>query len=140
MTNVQQLHIQIVAHVQTLKRELDRLAVRQSAIERCRRSVLAQKPTDTSDEDDESFDDITSHLDAIEYDLTTFKDQLRERMEHIEQGLRLVFIQGDEKNTAQLYHYILDGAKLCVRDASVAREGYDELIASINEITHQRDV
>lgn len=131
--------MQIVQHLQTLKRELDRLAVRQSAIERCRRTVLAQKPSDVTDEEDESFDEIVASLDDIEYDLTTFRDQLRERLVHAEAGLRLVMTHSADSDGVALHQHILDGVKLCVEDAAVARAGYDELIVNIKEITQLRD-
>lgn len=140
MTNVQHLHIQIAQHLQTLKRELDRLSVRQSALERCRKAILSHKTTEDTDEESEEFDEILANVDAIEYDLNTFKDQMRTRLTHAEQGLRLVSVYTDEKNAGILYQYILDGALLCINDAAVAREGYDELIASVNEITHSRDL
>jgi hypothetical protein len=140
MTNVQQLHSQIVSCLQTLKREIDRLSVREAALMRCRRVVLAQKTPDAIDEEDESFDEIIANIEAIEYDLVTFKDQLRERFTHSERGLRLVTVHSDEKNACVLYQYILDGSLLCLRDAVAAREGYDELIANVNEIAHERDL
>lgn len=140
MTNVPHLHIQIVQHLQTLKRELDRLTVRQTAIERFRRAVLEQKPTHATDGEDEAFDEIVANLDDIEYDLTTFKDQLRERLKHIEEGFRLVESESGASNAVALHQYILDGAALCVRDAAVARAGYDELIVNIKEITQLRDL
>jgi len=139
MTNVSQLHLQIVQHLQTLKRELDRLAVRQAAIERYRRVVLAHKPVDASDEDEESFDEIAGSLDDIEYDLTTFKDQLRERLVHAEAGFRLIMTHSTDTDAAVLYQHVLDGIKLSVHDAAVARAGYDELIVNIKEITQLRD-
>jgi soluble cytochrome b562 len=143
MTNVQQLHIQIAHHLQTLKRELDRLTVRASALERCRKAILVEKANvanDSDDEEREEFDDLIANVDAIEYDLTTFKAQMKERLAHAESGLRLVSVYTDEKNAGIMYQYILDGVTLCIRDAATAREGYDELIANINDITHLRDV
>ena len=95
--------------------------------------------SDSDDEVDETFDDLIANVDAIEYDLTTFKAQMRERLAHAESGLRLVSVYTDEKNSGILYQYMLDGVALCIRDAAAAREGYDELIANINEITHLRD-
>jgi hypothetical protein len=139
MTNVPHIQLQIKQHIVTLKRELDRLTVRQAAIERCRRSVLSQKPAETTDEDDESFDEIAASLDDIEYDLTTFRDQLRARLVHAEAGLRLVMMHSAASDGVALHQYILDGLKLCVEDASVARAGYDELIVNIKEITQLRD-
>ena len=141
MTNVQQLHIQIVQHLQTLKRELDRLVVRQSALDRCRKTIMAERTTDSANEEEEEvFDDIIANVDAIEYDLTTFRNQMRERLAHAESGLRLVSVYSDEKSAGILYQHVLDGALLCIRDAATAREGYDELIANINDITHSRDL
>jgi hypothetical protein len=139
MTNVQQLHSQIVTQLQTLKRELDRLSVREAALERCRKAILATKHEDCTDEEEETFAEIIANVEAIEYDLTTFRDQLRERLAHAERGLRMVLVQGEDKNASLLYQYILDGALLCSRDAATARAGYDELIANIHEITHSRD-
>jgi len=143
MTNVQQLHIQIAHHLQTLKRELDRLAVRASALERCRKAILAEKAAVGAEDDSdayEEFDDLIANVDAIESDLATFKAQMKERLAHAESGLRLVSVYTDEKNAGILYQYILEGVTLCIRDAAAAREGYDELIANINEITHLRDL
>ena len=143
MTNVQQLHLQIAHHLQTLKRELDKLAVRLVALERCRKAILAEKTAVGNDGDTdelEEFDDLMANVDAIEYDLTTFKDQMRERLAHAESGLRIVSIYNDEKNASILYRHLLDGVLLCTRDAAAAREGYDELIANIKDITHLRDI
>ncbi len=139
MSNVPHLHFQIVQHLQTLKRELDRLSVRQSAIERCRKSVLAQKPNDCTDEDEEAFEEITANLDDTEYDLVTFKDQLRARLDHAEAGFRLVIVNQNEINALAFHQHILDGLKLCVQDATAARDGYDELILNIKELTQLRD-
>ncbi len=140
MTKVEQLHAKIIKHIQTLKRELDRLSVREAALERSKRAILLQKGDDTTEEENESFEEIVANIEAIIYDLTSFKDQLRERTVHTERGLRLVLLHSDDKDTAVLYQYILEGAELCVRDAAAARSGYDELIANINDITHSRDL
>ena len=139
MTSVQQLHAQILQHLQTLKRELDRLTVRESALERCRQAIVVQKHSDGTDEENEAFDEIIASVDDIEYDLATFKDQLRERMTHVERGLRLVSVHSDDKNAGMLHQYILEGAALCTRDAAAARAGYDELIANVKEMTQLRD-
>jgi len=139
ISHTQKLHSEIVVQLQTLKRELDRLNIRQSAIERCRLAVLRQNSGLEDEDEDESLEEITSNIDAIKYDLGTFKEQLKERFEHSEQGLRLVFIMGEEKSTISFYQYVLDEVKLCVRDAKVAREGYDELINNVKEITRLRD-
>ena len=139
MTTVQQLHAQILQHLHTLKRELDRLTVRESALERCRQTILSQKTSDGTDEENEVFDELISSVDDIEYDLATFKDQLRERMVHVERGLRLVSVHSDENNAGMLHQYILEGATLCTRDAAAARAGYDELITNVKEMTQLRD-
>lgn len=122
-----------------LKRELDRLSVRQSAIDRCKATVVTQKPINLEEDEDEQNEEILSELEAIKYDLTTFKEQLQQRLEHAEQGLRMVIMLHQEKNVMVFYQYILDEVKLCLRDAKVACEGYDELITSIKEITKLRD-
>jgi hypothetical protein len=140
MTNVNQLQIQIVTHLKTLTRELARLAVRQSALIRCRQSVLAEKTVDISDEEEEMFADIIANIEAIEYDLVTFKDQLQARLTHAERGLHLVSLYAAEKNSSLLFQHVLDGALLCVSDAETARAGYDELIENLKEMSQLRDV
>jgi len=139
MSDIKLLHTQIIQHLKTLKRELDRLGVRQSAIERFRLGVLSQMPADDSEDEDESVEEIVSNLEAIKYDLTTFKEQLRERLEHSEQGLRMVLMLRKEKSAIAFYQHTLEEVKLSLRDAKVAREGYDELINNIKEITRLRD-
>lgn len=140
MINIEQLHLQIARHLQTLKRELDRLAVRQSALARVRLSVLAEKSTSDTEEEIDDADDILANIDAIVFDLTTFTEQMRGRLSHAERGLHLVSLYSDEKNAGLLYQHALDGVILCVSDATVARTGYDELITDIKEIAHLRDV
>lgn len=139
MTDIQSLHNQINQELRTLHRELERLGVRQSAIERFRLAVSAQKSIEEIDDEDESVEEIVSNLEAIMYDLTTFKEQLKERLEHSEQGLRMVLMLRNEKSAIAFYQYIQDEVKLCLRDAKVAREGYDELITNIKEIAKLRD-
>lgn len=140
MSNIAQLHIQIVTHLQTLKRELDKLSVRQAALLRSKKMVTSERSSDDSEDETEAFDDILANIDAIEYDLTSFQSQMRERLNHAERGLRLITIYSDEKNAGLLYQHILDGVQLCVSDAMTARDGYDELIENLRELTHLRDV
>lgn len=137
-TAITQLHTKIIQQRQLLRLELDRLGVRLAVIIRCRVAVLAQKNQSESEDDAESIDDITADLDALEYDLTTFRDQLRDRLLHLEQGIRLLSIQTHTQETEAFYQYVLDSALLAVRDATVARAGYDELIANIKEISQLR--
>jgi hypothetical protein len=140
MTNSNQLHHQIVTLLQTLMRELDRLAVRQSALVRFRMSVVAEKTTEVSEEESEEFDDIIANIEAIESDLATFKDQMRERLSHAERGLHLVSLYKGEQNANLLYQHVLDGVTLCVSDAATARAGYDELIDNLKDMSRTRDL
>jgi hypothetical protein len=140
MTNINQLAIQISTHLQTLKQELDRLSVRQSALARFRTSVLAGKSLDVSDEENEEVDEIVANIEAVESDLATFKAQMLERLNHARRGAHLVSLYASEKNTSLLYQHVLDGLTLCVNDASTARIGYDELIENLKEMSHLHDV
>jgi hypothetical protein len=140
MTTSEQLHTQTTQLIHSLKREQGRLSVRQAALERCRKAALAEQSHNDVDDEDETFDAITSNIDAIEYDLATFRSQLEERLAHLEHGLCLVETLGNKKNSILFYQHILEGTKLCLRDTTVAREGYDELISNITEMTtHLRD-
>ncbi|MBY0538721.1 hypothetical protein K2P47_04995 [Patescibacteria group bacterium] len=140
MTNINQLTIQISTHLQTLKQELDRLAVRQSALVRFRASVLAGKSLDASDEENDEVDEIIAHVEAVESDLVTFKAQMHERLNHARRGAHLASLYAAEKNASLLYQHVLDGLVLCVADAATARAGYDELIENLKEMSHLHDV
>ncbi len=140
MSNVEQLRNQIIKNLQTLKREIDRLSVREAALLRCRRLIVSSTPEDPTDEEEELQAEVIANIEAIEYDLTTFKSQIVERLAHAERGLRLGLLESDTKKAELLYQYVLDGAVLCVNDAATARVGYDELISGVNELTHSRDV
>lgn len=139
MTNIEQLHTKIVQQQQSLKQELDRLSVRLSAIERCRTTVSLQRKNMDSDEEEEISEEIVSNLKAIKQDLVTLKEQLQDRLEHSKHGLAMMLMVQDEAWAAVFYQYILDEVKLCLRDAKIAKESYDELIANIKEITRLRD-
>ena len=138
MTNTSSLYNRIFQEVKLLKRELDRLTVRESAIERLRKAIEALNLDDASEMEIETNEDIVSNIDAIGHDLSTFKSQMRDRLNHVEHGVRIASLQSDEVVIQSFYQYILDEVLLCVRDARVAREGYDELINNLNELIEMR--
>ena len=71
MSSAEQLRNQIIKNLQTLKREIDRLSVREAALLRCRRLVLSSTPEEPTDEEEELQADVIANIEAIEYDLTT---------------------------------------------------------------------
>ncbi len=120
-----------------LKREEERLAVRLLAVERFLRQAEANLETVTSeDEESEEASDILANIEAVRYDLSTYLRQLSDRRAHIEGGLKTAI---DVVASPAFVAYIEEDARLTARDAATAREGYDDLIANLSEITHQRD-
>lgn len=120
-----------------LKREEERLAVRLLAVERFLRQAEANLETvSNEDEESEEASDILANIEAVRYDLSTYLRQLSDRRAHIEQGLKTAL---DVVASPAFVGYIEEDARLTARDAATAREGYDDLIANLSEITHQRD-
>ena len=123
--------------LQQLKREEERLAVRLLAVERFLRQAEANLETvSNEDEESEEASDILANIEAVRYDLSTYLRQLSDRRAHIEQGLKTAL---DVVASPAFVGYIEEDARLTARDAATAREGYDDLIANLSEITHQRD-
>ncbi len=121
----------------TLKREEERLGVRLLAVERFYRQAEATLETIVGeDEESDEATDILANIEAVRYDLSTFLRQLSDRRAHIEQGLKTAI---DVVASPAFVGYIEEDARLTARDAATAREGYDDLIANLHEITHQRD-
>ncbi|MFN3692795.1 MAG: hypothetical protein ACK4SL_01685 [Candidatus Paceibacteria bacterium] len=123
--------------LQMLKREEERLGVRLLAVERFLRQAEANLETvSNEDEESEEASDILANIEAVRYDLSTYLCQLSDRRAHIEQGLKTAL---DVVASPAFVGYIEEDARLTARDAATAREGYDDLIANLSEITHQRD-
>lgn len=126
------LHNQLKARLQTLKREIERLSVRQMAVVRCRQTALLQKSEVVdSDEEDESADDIIASIEAVDYDLTVFCAQLTDRQKHLTRGITLLAASSVDTFSELLIEHFIEEADLSIRDAQVAREGYDELITDL---------
>ncbi len=130
------LHNQLVGRLQALKRELERLSVRQMAVARCRLAAVQQKNSQNNgEEDDESADEHIASIDAVDYDLTIFCGQLYDRQKHLARGIAILSASSVDTFTELLIEHFLEEADLCIRDAKVAREGYDELIADLVTLT-----
>lgn len=120
-----------------LKREEERLAVRLLAVERYYRQASAElEMMSEEDENAEEASDVVANIEAVRYDLSTYLRQLTDRRAHIEQGLKTAI---DVVASPAFVGYIEEDARLTARDAATAREGYDDLIANLSEIAHQRD-
>ncbi len=123
--------------LQMLKREEERLGVRLLAVERFLRQAEANLATIVGeDEEADEATDILANIEAVRYDLSTYLRQLSDRRAHIEGGLKTAI---DVVASPAFVAYIEEDARLTARDAATAREGYDDLIANLSEITHQRD-
>ncbi len=127
------LHTQLKSRLQKLKLESERLSVRQLAVNRLKQATLALKlaDEDTDDEENESIEDIMSHIEAIEYDLNTFYGQLHDRQKHLAKGVALLSTSTADIFSELLFEHFIEEADLCIRDAKVACEGYDELITDL---------
>ncbi len=123
--------------LQMLKREEERLGVRLLAVERFLRQAEANLATIVGeDEEEEEATDVLANIEAVRYDLSTYLRQLSDRRAHIEQGLKTAL---DVVASSAFVGYVEEDARLTARDAATAREGYDDLIANLSEITHQRN-
>ena len=130
------LYTDLTARLQSLKRELERLSVRQMAVVRCRQAALLQKTThEYVGEDEDESDDIIASIEAVEYDLTVFCGQLQDRHKHLTRGITLLAAAPADTFCELLTSHFIEEAELCIRDAKVAREGYDELIADLMTLT-----
>jgi hypothetical protein len=131
------LHTQLKTRLQTLKRELERLSVRKLAVVRCKQAVLLQKTNsvELDTDDEEATDDIIASIEAVDYDLTIFCEQLLDRQKHLAKGIALLAASAVDTFSELLIEHFIEEADLCIRDARVAREGYDELIADLNTLT-----
>lgn len=127
------LHTQLTSRLKKLKLESERLSVRQLAVSRYKQTILAYKPVeeDTDDEENESVEDIMAHIEAIEYDLNIFCAQLHDRQKHVAKGIALLSASTVDRFSELLYEHFIEEADLCIRDAKVACEGYDELITDL---------
>jgi len=121
-----------------LRREIERLSIRIVAVTRYQRQMSALASAQF-DEEVNSYEDVAEHLDALISDMTTYHQQLEDRVAHIAQGYASV--QAFEQNVvAQAFEqYIYDDVRMLVRDAKVAREGYNDLIANIIDTIEQSE-
>ncbi len=123
--------------LQALKREEERLAVRLLAVERYYRQVeLDIEAGVENEEESEAATEVLSNIEAVRYDLATYLRQLSDRRAHIEHGIKTAV---DVTASPAFIAYIEEDARLTARDAATAREGYDDLIANLHELTHLRD-
>jgi hypothetical protein len=137
-TNTHLLMTELKQHIQNLRLELKRLEVRQLAGKRYHQQVMEQLK-DSESEEDESFDEIVSYIESLEADLANFQTQTKDRLAHLTQGQALLNTFSDIPQTRAFAAYILEDARLCVRDTKTALEGYDEILASIASMTHERE-
>jgi len=130
------LYSQLKARLDTLKRELERLSVRQMAVVRCRQAAIMQKTEQGDiDDDEDPADDLIASIEAVEYDLTVFCGQLHDRQKHLTRGTTLLAAAPIDNFRELLIEHFIEEADLGIRDAKVAREGYDELIADLQTLT-----
>jgi hypothetical protein len=127
----------IKKHLTVIEREERRLAVRMIAVERYARIAKNTFNDETNDDDAETFSEVVANIEAVQYDLSTYVAQLRDRVTHIEKGL--ASLVGMETPDMAFVAYVEEDSRLCARDVTLAREGYDDLIENIYTITQMRD-
>ncbi len=121
------------------KREEQRLVVRLLAVQRYHQAATQAQTTAMHDEELEEMEDTVTNIEAIKYDLTTYITQLRDKIAQVEQGISELIGLEDTAGASALARYIEADVRLCSRDAAVAREGYDELIADLSDLIHSRE-
>jgi septal ring factor EnvC (AmiA/AmiB activator) len=126
--------------LQQLKREVERLTIRHGVVERTRRRLAAHLTSFSTDEDCEDTAAMLNTAENLAADIENYISQVRDRLAHIEQGLTAAQTTEAGVATQLFLHYILEDARLWGRDVSVARAGYDTLIASMLEESNQFDV
>jgi len=127
-------------HLQTLRREEQRLQVRLLAVDRCLRAIKElQVDAAGAEEGEDEYTEALANVEAVKYDLTTYLRQLRDRIVHIERGVAQIYSLEQTPSVQTFALYIEEDARLCARDVLVAREGYDELIENLQALSHLRD-
>ncbi len=122
-----------------IKQEEAKLSVRRFAVRRCQQAVSASQTEQADDAEENEYSEILENIEAIDCDLTTYIDQLRDKRTHIENGITVLDTLKSTRLSCELANYIEEDARLCVRDVGVARAGYDDLISRLRDITHTRD-
>ncbi len=129
----------IKKYLHTIKREEERLTVRTLAVERCYRQIKNTYEAEGGDEESDEYTEIIANVEAIQSDLGTYTDQLKDKIQNIHRGYSALLNLPNSAATRTLATYIEEDARLCARDVAVAREGYDDLIERLQEMSHLRD-
>ncbi|MFM2423792.1 MAG: hypothetical protein RLZZ70_179 [Candidatus Parcubacteria bacterium] len=124
----------------TIKREEERLSVRSLAVERCYRSIkLSTNEFSNEEEEAEEYAEMLANVEAIQADLSTYVAQLKDKLLNMQRGYSTLLGLPNSTAARALASYIEEDARLCARDLAIAREGYDELIERLQEMSHLRD-
>lgn len=121
-----------------LRREIERLSVRIVAIERYQRQFIAGDEQ-LEDDEDNTAEEIVANLEALQSDMTTYRQQLEDQLAHITHGYTTLQTMEVNAVTQAFAAYIYNDVRLIVRDVAVAREGYNELIENLVETIEQSD-
>lgn len=127
----------ISRQLQQLKREIERLSVRLLALQRYRRHIASL--INDSEDEESPYEDITATLEALLYDMSTYHQQLLDRHAHITQGYVALQAISDPVSASAFAQYIHDDARLVVKEAQTARDGYNELIENLVESIELND-
>jgi hypothetical protein len=130
----------IKKHLHTIKREEERLSVRALAVERCYRTIkLASIEQTGGEEEADEYVEMVANVEAIQADLSTYTAQLKDKIQNMQRGYGTLLGLPNSAAARALASYIEEDARLCARDLAIAREGYDELIERLQEMSHLRD-
>jgi hypothetical protein len=136
VNNVSTLSL-IQRNVQTLKREIERLTIRILAIQRFQRHLTI--PTDSGETESTENGEFLENFDALLSDMTTYKQQLEDKLTHITHGFTTLQSMKPSPVVESFAYYIYEDIRLIVRDAKVAREGYNELLSTLLDRTNHSD-
>jgi len=138
LLHTQSTTVHISRLIAQLKREIERLTIRITAVERYQRQFTAIGQ-EVDDDIAEINEDISLNLETLVSDMTTYRQQLEDRLAHILQGYSALQTLEASPIAVAFSAYIYNDVRLLVRDVIVAREGYNELIENLVETIEQRD-
>jgi hypothetical protein len=136
VNNVSTLSL-IQRHIQLLKREIERLTIRIIAIQRYQRHLTVS--TNVEEIETAEQGEFLENFEALLSDMTTYKQQLDDKLMHISHGYTTLQSLEPSPVLESFAYYIYEDIRLTVRDAKLAREGYNELLSTLVDRTNQSD-
>lgn len=129
---------QITRQLTMLRREIERLHIRLLSMQRYQRQIVSDDEA-LDEEDSEVYEELSSSIEALISDMSTYKQQLEDQHSHISQGLSTYLALEPGPITQTFAQYIYDDVRMLVLHAQTAREGYNELIENVVDSIELKD-